>query len=85
MQKPTPEQLAQAHAESGLRGTLTDAMRSPVLARCLEITALAMAHPRADRYRPPPAAPPRRLAADRTPYTTLPRDYKRASAADTDE
>lgn len=85
MLKPTPGQLAQAHAEAALRGTLDEAMRSPLLARCLEITALALAHPRVGELRPPPAAPPRLLPAARTPYTTLPRDHKRASAADIDE
>ncbi|MCD0498560.1 hypothetical protein LP085_17010 [Achromobacter sp. MY14] len=87
MQKPTSEQLAQAHAESGLRGTLTDAMRSPVLARCLEITALALAHTRADRYRPLPAAPPSTLAikAQSHRFNTPRPDFKRACAADKDE
>jgi hypothetical protein len=85
MVKPSPAMLTQAHAAADLRGTLAEAMRSPVLARCLEITALALAHPRAGEFRPPPAAPPLRLPAASTPYTTLPRDYKRASAADIDE
>ncbi|QKH37302.1 hypothetical protein FOC84_21125 [Achromobacter pestifer] len=85
MVKPSPAMLAQAHAAADLHGSLAEAMRSPVLARCLEITALALAHPRAGEVRPPPAAPPLRLSAARSPYTKLPRDYKRASAADTEE
>ena len=85
MLKPTMSQLAHAHGAARLCGTLTDAMQSPTLARCLEITALALAHPRAGEVRPPPAAPPLRLPTASTPYTTLPRDYKRASAADSDE
>lgn len=87
MQKPTPALLAQAHCAAGLRGTLADAMRSPALARCLEITALVLAQPRADRYGPPPAAPPLHAQPSAQPYLTTPprRDYKRASAADTEE
>jgi len=87
MQKPTPGQLAHAHAEADLRGTLAEAMRSPVLARCLEITALALSQPRADRYRPPPAAPPAIASptGNTDQFTSPRRDYKRASAADTEE
>lgn len=87
MQKSTPAPLAQAHSAAGLRGTLADAMRSPVLARCLEITAQALSQPRADRYRPPPAAPPAwsRSAAQPGHFTPPRRDIKRASAGDEDE
>ncbi|CAO3871904.1 hypothetical protein [Achromobacter mucicolens] len=87
MQKPTPALLSQAHAAARLRGTLADAMRSPVLARCLEITALALSQPRADRYRPPPAAPPAIAArtAHNDQFAPPRRDYKRASAADTED
>lgn len=46
MQKPTLRQLTEAHAAADLCGTLADAMRTPVLARCLEIIALALARPR---------------------------------------
>lgn len=86
MQKPTPALLALAHAATDLRGTLADAMRSPALARCLEITALALSQPRADRYRPPPAAPPARSQFAQPDHFTPPRrDIKRASAGDEDE
>lgn len=87
MQKPTLRELTEAHAAADLCGTLADAMRTPVLARCLEITALALARPRTDRYRPPPAAPPSPAEPSALPAqtTTSRRDYKRASAADTEE
>lgn len=86
MLKPSPAMLAQAHAAAHLRGTLAEAMRSPVLARCLEITALALSQPRADRYRPPPAAPPSALLLHVTNQQEQPiRDFKRASAADKDD
>ncbi len=86
MLKPTPALLAQAHAAARLRGTLAEALRSPVLARCLEITALTLAQPRAARYRPPPAAPPA-LSEPPDPAQFSPprRDFKRASAADIEE
>lgn len=87
MRKPTLPQLAQAHAAARLRGTLADALRSPALARCLEITALALSQPRADRYRPPPAAPPAQsqILAHPDHFTPPCRDVKRASAGDKDE
>ncbi|EGP47800.1 MULTISPECIES: hypothetical protein [Achromobacter] len=87
MHKPTLPQLAQAHAAARLRGTLADALRSPALARCLEITALALSQPRADRYRPPPAAPPAQsqFLAHPDHFTPPRRDIKRASAGDKDE
>ena len=86
MAKPSPAMLAQAHAAAHLRGTLAEAMRTPVLARCLEITALALSQPRADRYRPPPAAPPSASSSQATKHQKQPcRDFKRASAADKEE
>ncbi len=87
MPKLTPALLAKAHAAARLRGTLADALRSPVLARCLEITALALAQPRADRYRPPPAAPPPPAQSPtRSHQLKRPRcDIKRASAGDKEE
>lgn len=86
MLKPTMSQLAHAHGAARLRGTLADAMQSPNLARCLEITALALAQPRADRYRPPPAAPPSASFPHATNHQKQPcRDFKRASAADKEE
>lgn len=87
MRTPTPALLAQAHAAARLSGTLAEAMRSPVLARCLVITALALSPPRADRYRAPPAAPPAhsRLPAQPKQFTQPRRDIKRASAGDEDE
>lgn len=56
MLKPNSSLLSQAHAAAQLRGALAETMRSPVRARCLKITALS--RPLADRYRPPPTAPP---------------------------
>lgn len=87
MLKPTISQLAHAHGAARLRGSLADAMQSPTLARCLEITALALAQPRADRYRPPPAAPPApaRSAAHPDQFKPPRRDIKRASAGDKDQ
>ncbi|MCH1988935.1 hypothetical protein [Achromobacter xylosoxidans] len=86
MHKPTLPQLAQAHAAARLRGTLADALRSPALARCLEITAQAMTQPRAGQLRPPPAAPPSVSPLQATDHQKqLCRDFKRASAADKDE
>jgi hypothetical protein len=86
MLKPTMSQLAHAHGAARLRGSLAGAMQSPTLARCLEITALALAQPRADRYRPPPAAPPPALPPHSIHQQRQPfRDLKRASAADKDE
>lgn len=86
MFKPTLPQLAQAHAAARLRGTLADALRSPALARCLEITAQAMAHPRVGQLRPPPAAPPTSAHFQANDHQKqLCRDFKRASAADKDE
>lgn len=86
MFKPTLPQLAQAHAAARLHGTLADALRSPALARCLEITAQAMAQPRAGQLRPPPAAPPTAAHFQANDHQKqLCRDFKRASAADKDE
>lgn len=82
--------LAAAHAAARLHGTLDEAMRSPLLARCLAVTAEALAgrprHP--NDYRPPAVAPPHAAIADRpTPtHTHMPaRDVKRRSAGDTDD
>lgn len=86
MQKPTPGQLAHAHAKADLRGTLAEAMRSPLLARCLEITAQALARPRAGQLRPPSAAPPGSPALQApNQHKNQCRDFKRASAADKDD
>lgn len=87
MLKPSPAMLAQAHDAAHLRGTLAEAMRSPVLAHCLEITALALSQPRAGRNRPPPAAPPAspNFLAHPDQFTPPRRDIKRASAGDEDE
>lgn len=87
MHKPTMAELARAHDESGLRGSLADALQSPLLARCLALTAEAIAA-RAPDYRPPPAAPPRWPVR---PITTHHhdnhprRDVKRASAGDKED
>jgi len=90
--KATAAQLAQAHTVAHLSGTLADALRSPLLARCLEITAEALATGRAhpNEYRPPPAAPPpdpARSASTRTTPNHNPprRDVKRASAGDEED
>lgn len=78
-------QLAQAHSAARLRGTLADALRSPILARCLEITAEALARPRVDHYRPPAAAPPVPAVSQPELLNRPRRDFKRASAADIEE
>lgn len=87
MLKPTMSQLAHAHGTARLRGTLADAMQSPTLARCLELTALALAQPRSGHYRPPPAAPPAPARSAAHPDQLKPpsRDIKRTSAGDEDE
>ncbi|WP_312438603.1 hypothetical protein [Achromobacter sp.] len=87
MHKPTAHQLAQAHAAANLRGTLADALQSPVLARCLEITAIALTLPAASRHKPQQgstAAPPK-SQTERFHFTPPRHDIKRASAADKDE
>ena len=88
MLKPTPRELAQAHAAARLHGTVADAMRCPVLARCLEITAEALRSPRHGALSPPAAGPPQHGHPHLTeaPTTTPPRrDYKRLCAADNEE
>lgn len=86
MNKPTHNDLARAHAAARLRGTLADAMCCPAVARCLEITAVALAVPRAHAVRPPPGAPPKAYEHPAEPKQTHPRrDFKRACAADNDE
>lgn len=86
---PTPitaAQLADAHAAARLSIPLDDAMRSPVLARCLEITAeVLVADPdllidRSYQYRQW-VAPPVREVGDNPPA----RDIKRAAAGDEDD
>ncbi|SAI47609.1 Uncharacterised protein [Bordetella ansorpii] len=89
----TPAQLARAYDVARLRGTLAEALRSPLLARCLELTAEALAadQPRPNDYRPPPVAPPPEPARPvstritNTPDNPPRRDVKRASAGDLDE
>lgn len=80
---PATSRLAQAHAAARLRGTLADALRSPVLARCLEITAEAMA---ADHTQPvmSPFVRCDRSVSPRTKPTPPRRDVKRESAGDMD-
>lgn len=82
----TPEQLADAHAASRISISLDDAMRSPVLARCLEITAgVLVADPGLlidrDYLYQQRIAPPAREASDSPPV----RDIKRAAAGDEDD
>lgn len=84
--EPTPNELAQAHVAARLRGTLAEALESPLLARCLVLTAEALTTQRGAPYRPLPAAPPHGRVAQQPPIHTSPRrDFKRASAADSEE
>jgi hypothetical protein len=90
MTKVTPAQLQRAHQAAHLRGTLADAQRWPTLARCLEITAAVIAHPKAGELRPPQAAPPTPPPSDQGQgqqdfFSARRRDFKRACAADHDE
>ncbi|MFU1906022.1 hypothetical protein ACLRAJ_08385 [Bordetella avium] len=86
----TPAQLARAHAAARLRGTLADALRSPVLARCLEITAEALATNLVQRGAPHPQpaalqpAVPVLPVSPRIKLTQPRRDVKRESAGDMD-
>ena len=47
--QPTREQLAAAHRAARLRGSLEEALQSPVLALCLRRTAEAHARPQPAR------------------------------------
>ncbi|WP_322999994.1 hypothetical protein [Castellaniella sp.] len=81
----TDAQLEQALSAAGLDIPLGDAMRSPALARCLEITAEALLVERDhDGSNPQPSRGPRRLVG---PHESLPPrvDVKRAAAGDRDE
>lgn len=85
----TLAQLARAHAAARLRGTLADSLRSPVLARCLEITAEALATNRAQCgaiHQPATlgAAEPVLPVPPRIKSTLPRRDVKRESAGDLD-
>ncbi|WP_143277355.1 hypothetical protein [Bordetella genomosp. 9] len=89
MPKPTPQQIERAYAASNLHVPLPDALRNPLLARCLEITAEALAsraHP--NEFRPPPAEalvldPPGSTRTNHNPQAAL--DFKRACAGDVDD
>jgi hypothetical protein len=79
---PTRDQLHRAHRASDLRGSLDEALRSPLLARCLAITAEAL--------RAAPAARTPQQDVVGAPFTpphpnATTRDFKRACAADTDD
>ncbi|NYT62398.1 hypothetical protein H0A66_08745 [Alcaligenaceae bacterium] len=83
----TPAQLADAHTASRLSISLDDAMRSPALARCLEITAGALvAGPglliERDSLYQQRITPPARDPSDNSPPA---RDIKRAAAGDEDD
>lgn len=76
--------LQKAHDAADLRGTLDEALQSPLLTRCLEITARALAG-RADSSPTPAAgAPMGRPARPSQHSAALRPDFKRASAADVD-
>ncbi|SOE50898.1 hypothetical protein [Orrella dioscoreae] len=77
-------ELSKAHAAANLRGTLDDALQSPLLARCLAITAEALATmPIHTSHRSQSRTS---TASVRAVSTTSPRhDVKRTSAGDKDD
>ncbi len=75
--------LQKAHDAAALRGTLDEALQIPLLARCLEITARALAHRAAHAVPKPRVAP--RQAEGRKVGKASGKDFKRACAADLDE
>lgn len=83
---PTSAQLADAHAASRLSIPLDDALRSPALARCLEITAeVLVADPSVvndDHYQGMRSVKRR---ARNPPEGSPVRDVKRAAAGDEDD
>lgn len=80
---PTTAQLVQAHTAARLSGPLNVALNSPLLARCLEITARALANQATQAVSRPPVAPSQ--AAGRKVGKASGKDFKRACAADLDE
>lgn len=76
--------LQRAHAAAHLRGTLEEALQCPLLRRCLELTARALAAaPRLDHL--PEASVPASLPQPHPKPNATPRpDFKRACAADLD-
>lgn len=90
---PTTAQLAQAHTAARLSGPLDVALRSPLLARCLALTAEAMAGRVEFRLDPHAYATAQRVMPSSNqaqpspsiPPAPLRRDLKRASAGDTED
>lgn len=76
--------LQHAHRVAGLTGTLEDALSRPLLARCLEITARALANA-APAFNSVPRTASVDMPMRESMTNTAPRkDFKRASAADVD-
>lgn len=76
--------LQKAYDAADLSGTLDEAMQRPLLKRCLEITARALAQP-ANISPPPAAGTSMRRPGHTSKDAATPRlDFKRASAADLD-
>ena len=76
-------QLQKAHAAAALRGTLDEALQSPLLRRCLEITAHALAHSAPFHTNVEASSPVHAASASISRAACRP-DFKRASAADLD-
>lgn len=76
-------QLQKAHAAAALRGTLDEALQYPLLRRCLEITAQAMAHGAIPHTNAETKSPASAAHASASRAACRP-DFKRASAADLD-
>jgi hypothetical protein len=79
---PTRAQLATAHRDAGLTGSLDDALRSPLLARCLAIQAEAIE--RGFDATAATAASPASVPHPHQPKAPR-HDFKRACAADMDD
>lgn len=90
---PTTAQLAQAHLAAGLSIPLDVALRSPLLARCLALTAEALGasvptRPNAPTHSTDPHVKSRtKPAQPGSPIQPAPkrRDVKRASAGDIED
>lgn len=76
-------QLQKAHAAAALRGTLDEALQCPLLRRCLEITAHALANS-ATLHTYVEASSPAHAARASASRAACRPDFKRASAADLD-
>lgn len=75
--------LQQAHDAADLRGTLDEALRHPLLRRCLEITARALESQTVNTESKPVVVP--RQIHGRKEATAPAKDFKRACAGDLDE